>query len=65
VASGWGAVTASQKTAADANSRHQIAVDCRKLKQYVRYNGTIAGTTPSFLVGVDAIKGAADNLPAA
>jgi hypothetical protein len=42
--------TFTQVTASD--SYQQINVDTRKARRYIRYVGTIAGTTPSFTMGV-------------
>lgn len=50
---GWADVTGAtftQVTAAD--SLQSIGVDTRAVKRYVRYVGTIGGTTPSFTMGV-------------
>lgn len=54
---GWadvsGATFSTQVTA--SNNQQVIAVDVRSTKRYVRYVGTIGGTTPSFAVGVIAV----------
>ncbi len=38
-----------------SNSKQVIHVDTRALRKYVRYVGTIDGTTPSFAMGVSII----------
>ena len=38
-----------------SNSLQVLNVDTRKVRRYVRYIGTVAGTSPSFSVGVSAI----------
>lgn len=53
---GWAdvsGVTFTQVTA--SNSFQQAVIDTRATKRYVRYVGTIAGTTPSFTMGVELI----------
>lgn len=45
--------TFTQVTASD--SYQSIGVDLRKTRGYIRYVGTIAGTTPSFTMGVSVI----------
>ena len=49
---GWTdiSVTATQVTAAD--NQQVLSVDTRVARRYIRYVGTIAGTTPSFTMGV-------------
>lgn len=52
---GWADVTGAtfaQVTA--ANNIQSIAVQADQTKGYIRYVGTIAGTTPSFTCGVNA-----------
>jgi hypothetical protein len=53
---GWADVsgyTFTQVTASD--SQQSLNVDTRGVKQYIRYVGTIGGTTPSFTMGITAI----------
>lgn len=45
--------TLTQVTAANASQK--IAVDLNKARQFIRFVGTIAGTTPSFTFGVKAL----------
>lgn len=49
---GWTdiSVTATQVTA--SNSQQVLSVDTRVARRYIRYVGTIAGTTPSFTMGI-------------
>lgn len=52
---GWTDVSGATFTQVTASNNQQvIAVDTRVARRYVRYVGTIAGTTPSFAVGVIA-----------
>lgn len=53
---GWadvGGAAFTQVTA--ANTALKIAVSANACKRYIRYVGTIAGTTPSFTLGVKAL----------
>ena len=45
--------TFTQVTA--SNSLQTLAVDTRLVRRYIRYVGTIGGTTPSFTMGVELI----------
>lgn len=53
---GWADVTGATFTQVTAsNSSQSIGVDTRACKRYIRYVGTIAGTSPSFMVGASFI----------
>ena len=52
----WTDITGATFTQVTAGDSYQsIGVDLRKTGGYVRYVGTIAGTTPSFTMGVTLI----------
>ncbi len=52
---GWADVTGATFTQATASDDVQsIGLDTRAVKRYIRYVGTIGGTTPSFAMGVVA-----------
>lgn len=51
--SAWADVTGATFTQVTASDSYQtITLDLDKTRRYVRYVGTIAGTTPSFTMGV-------------
>ena len=53
---GWADVTGVTFTqVTTSNSLQQAVIDTRSTKRYIRYVGTIAGTTPSFTMGVELI----------
>ena len=53
---GWADVTGATFTQVTAStSLLSIGVDTRLAKRYIRYVGTIAGTTPSFTMAVNAV----------
>lgn len=53
---GWADVTGATFTEVTAsNSSQSIGVDTRACKRYIRYVGTIAGTSPSFMVGASFV----------
>lgn len=50
---GWADVTGATFTQVTASDSYQkLVLDARQVKKFVRYVGTIAGTTPSFTMGV-------------
>ena len=52
----WADVTGATFTQVTAsNSSQFIAVDTRLASRYIRYVGTVAGTTPSFTMGVQLL----------
>jgi len=52
----WADVTGATYTQATASNDVQfIAVDTRLASRYVRYVGTVAGTSPSFTMGVQLL----------
>lgn len=53
--------TFTQVTAAD--KEQCLRINGKGLRRYVRYVGTIAGTSPSFTMGVEFILGGARDLP--
>lgn len=53
---GWADVTGATFTQVTAsNSVQTYGLDSRGCKRYIRYVGTIAGTTPSFAMGIYVI----------
>ena len=53
---GWADVTGATFTEVTASTNVQsIGVDTRLAKRYIRYVGTIAGTTPSYTMAVNAV----------
>lgn len=53
---GWADVTGATFTQVTAsNSKQKIVVSASAAKRYVRYVGTIAGTSPSFTLGVTGL----------
>ncbi|MEW6304687.1 MAG: hypothetical protein AB1705_14525 [Verrucomicrobiota bacterium] len=53
---GWADVSGATFTQVTASTNHQsIGVDTRACKRYIRYVGTIAGTSPSFQLAVEFV----------